>query len=411
MCFMFFIMPFPFSCCNHISIVVPNIKDDPQFHMISKEDVHRVAMFICDPKVVQTQTNKFISTFFKENEDKLNIEQFIKVLHLECERRKLNKWECFFILFEDPSSSTLSYIVAVIIMILIVVSSVCFVLSTDPSFQVESNDDQLPPEPHPAFIVIEKICIYCFLIEYLCRVFVVWAVRKGVVGSGTQRYAIMECFPTTDKSSSSSSLVDLDAEIGKPSLNPKGVSRKRSIISNHTDDVLEGKSGTLSFWYRAVIDRTLTYVVSPMNLIDLIAILPFFISLLIGGEGGNLSSLRILRLARVMRIFKLAKKNEGINMLSITMSASRGSLNLLVFFGIIGTVVFGSLIYFTESGEWHNPEECVKALPDLASSGVCDRGMYLRPDKYGIGKELTPFSSIPRTFWWVVVTATTVGYG
>lgn len=346
-------------------------EDDPQFNLITREDVRRVAMFLCDPKVVDIQTDKFIDKYFPKDKELLSQEEFTKALELACEKRRLNKLECFFLVFEDPSSSALSYIMAVVIMILILVSSICFVLSTDPEFQVQAKDRLLPPEPHPSFVVIEVICIYCFLIEYLSRVFVVWAVREDIVGSGSVKFPLIECFP-----------------------------RSESELSHQ-------KHGDEFVWVKR-FQRTYNYVVNPMNMIDLVAILPFFISKLVAGESGSLSSLRILRLARVMRIFKLAKKNEGINMLSTTMSMSRGSLNLLVFFGIIGTVLFGSLIYFTESGVWHNPEECAKALPDFDG---CADGHYLRPDKFGIDKELTPFSSIPRTFWWVVVTATTVGYG
>mmetsp|Transcript_15684 Transcript_15684/g.20346 ORF Transcript_15684/g.20346 Transcript_15684/m.20346 type:complete len:856 (-) Transcript_15684:375-2942(-) len=330
-------------------------------------------MFICDPSVVDTQTNRFMKKYLSPKQEVFSLSEFTEVLLSECHQRRLNKWECFFLIFEDPSSSKLSYIVAVVIMILILVSSISFVLSTDPAFQVASKNNEEAPQPHPVFLVIEQICIYCFLIEYLSRVFVVWAVRDNIVGSGTQKFALLECFPHNEYESHHSLTTETPTK------------------------------------WSTLINRTYTYVMNPMNLIDLVAILPFFISKLVAnGDSGSLSSLRILRLARVMRIFKLAKKNEGINMLSTTMSMSRGSLNLLVFFGIIGTVLFGSLIYFTESGTWHNPEECAKALPDFDG---CNKGMYLRPDKFGRDKELTPFSSIPRTFWWVVVTATTVGYG
>lgn len=117
-----------------------------------------------------------------------------------------------------------------------------------------------------------------------------------------------------------------------------------------------------------------------LNIIDFVAIVPFFVNLAIneeGGQGGgSFAVLRVFRLVRVFRIFKLSRHSRGLQILGKTFKASVQELCLLMFFMGIGLVLFSSAIYFAE---------------------------------YGI--EGTEFTSIPAAFWFSIVTMTTVGYG
>ncbi|XP_021563412.1 potassium voltage-gated channel subfamily A member 5-like [Carlito syrichta] len=127
-----------------------------------------------------------------------------------------------------------------------------------------------------------------------------------------------------------------------------------------------------------------------MNVIDVVAIFPYFITLGTelaeqqpGGGGGqngqqamSLAILRVIRLVRVFRIFKLSRHSKGLQILGKTLQASMRELGLLIFFLFIGVILFSSAVYFAEA------------------------------DSPG-----THFSSIPDAFWWAVVTMTTVGYG
>ncbi|XP_072463445.1 potassium voltage-gated channel subfamily A member 7 [Notamacropus eugenii] len=122
-----------------------------------------------------------------------------------------------------------------------------------------------------------------------------------------------------------------------------------------------------------------------MNLIDFVAILPYFVALGtelarqrgVGQPAMSLAILRVIRLVRVFRIFKLSRHSKGLQILGQTLRASMRELGLLIFFLFIGVVLFSSAVYFAE----------VDGPPD---SG---------------------FTSIPASFWWAVVTMTTVGYG
>ncbi|NWX06959.1 KCNA3 protein, partial [Caloenas nicobarica] len=121
-----------------------------------------------------------------------------------------------------------------------------------------------------------------------------------------------------------------------------------------------------------------------MNLIDLLAIAPYFVALGtelasqrgLGQPAMSLAVLRVIRLVRVFRVFKLSRHSTGLQILGQTLRASMRELGLLIFFLLIGVVLFSSAVYFAEA-------------EDAA----------------------TAFTSIPQAFWWAVVTMTTVGYG
>eukprot|EP00471_Norrisiella_sphaerica_P004424 CAMPEP_0184483106 /NCGR_PEP_ID=MMETSP0113_2-20130426/4720_1 /TAXON_ID=91329 /ORGANISM="Norrisiella sphaerica, Strain BC52" /LENGTH=506 /DNA_ID=CAMNT_0026863287 /DNA_START=174 /DNA_END=1694 /DNA_ORIENTATION=+ len=140
--------------------------------------------------------------------------------------------------------------------------------------------------------------------------------------------------------------------------------------------------------------KRIAWIKSPMNIIDLLSIAPILFLIIDEDEGPGLQVLRVLRLTRAFRVFKLGKYSEGLMLFSKVIMKSASALYLLLFFLLISTIVFGSTIYYAERGDWDE-----------------EKGYYVRPDLYGDGLERSPFTSIPRSFWWVIVTSTTVGYG
>lgn len=129
----------------------------------------------------------------------------------------------------------------------------------------------------------------------------------------------------------------------------------------------------LALRFYAAPDK-LKFVKQTGNLIDFFSIIPYFMQLFEMSD--KLSVLRTIRLVRVFRIFKLARHFQGLKILAHTLQASAKELSLLVFFLIIGVVLFSSTVYFLE-----------------------------------LDNPTSNFESIPDGFWYAIITMTTVGYG
>lgn len=113
-----------------------------------------------------------------------------------------------------------------------------------------------------------------------------------------------------------------------------------------------------------------------LNILDLLSILPFYVTISMSSESaGSIGILRVMRVIRVCRIFKLTRHSKGLHILGNTLYASINELIMLMLFLVIGVVLFASAAYYAE--EESNPA----------------------------------FNSIPASFWWAIVTMTTVGYG
>lgn len=120
-----------------------------------------------------------------------------------------------------------------------------------------------------------------------------------------------------------------------------------------------------------VASKKTDYVFSFYGIIDLLAILPFYLSNYV-----DLRYLRAFRLLRLLRVLKLVRFNDEMKRIKVAWDLAKTELTLFVSASAIVIYLAGVGIYFFE----------FPAQPEV-------------------------FSSIPDSLWWAVVTLTTVGYG
>ena len=145
-----------------------------------------------------------------------------------------------------------------------------------------------------------------------------------------------------------------------------------SLIIFSIEYVLRMWSCTADPKYPRPILGRLRFFMTPLALIDLLAILPLYLPLM----GMDMRFIRIVRMLRFFRLAKLFRYSSALRLLGRVVVGKRGELTSIFFVLLTLLVISASLMYFAEHDD--------------------------QPDK---------FSSIPQTMWWGVITLTTVGYG
>ncbi|CAH0564241.1 unnamed protein product [Brassicogethes aeneus] len=126
-----------------------------------------------------------------------------------------------------------------------------------------------------------------------------------------------------------------------------------------------------------VSPNVIEFIKSPVNIIDFAATLSFYLDMFLIFDRKN-QLLDFISIIRILRLFKLTRHSPGLKILIHTFKASAKELALLVFFLVLGIVVFASLVYYAEKTQDNKDNH---------------------------------FKSIPEGLWWAIVTMTTVGYG
>lgn len=150
---------------------------------------------------------------------------------------------------------------------------------------------------------------------------------------------------------------------------------------------------------------TVVYCSQWLNLIDFLAIVPFYIEVL-GGGGSGASVLRVLRLVRIFRVLKMPKLRACAEMFIQVVCDALPALSMLFVMTAMMCILFASLIVFSEGTAYSVDDQWV-----LEPTGKYKYGAYVRPTAFGYGEEVSPFRSIAYAFWWFFTTVTTVGYG
>ena len=131
---------------------------------------------------------------------------------------------------------------------------------------------------------------------------------------------------------------------------------------------------TIEYFMRIYcIKKPFNYMRSFFGIIDLLSIVPTYISILIPSTR-FLGVIRILRVLRIFRILKLINYISEANVLMDAIVSSRRKITVFIFFLLAMVTIFGSIMYLIEGQE-------------------------------------NGFTSIPRSMYWAIVTITTVGYG
>ncbi|KAK6488086.1 potassium voltage-gated channel subfamily D member 2-like [Huso huso] len=118
------------------------------------------------------------------------------------------------------------------------------------------------------------------------------------------------------------------------------------------------------------------FVRSVMSIIDVVAIMPYYIGLVMTDNEDVSGAFVTLRVFRVFRIFKFSRHSQGLRILGYTLKSCASELGFLLFSLTMAIIIFATVMFYAEKGS-----------------------------------TASKFTSIPAAFWYTIVTMTTLGYG
>ncbi|XP_018408578.1 PREDICTED: potassium voltage-gated channel subfamily D member 2 [Nanorana parkeri] len=118
------------------------------------------------------------------------------------------------------------------------------------------------------------------------------------------------------------------------------------------------------------------FVRSVMSIIDVVAIMPYYIALVMTNNEDVSGAFVTLRVFRVFRIFKFSRHSQGLRILGYTLKSCASELGFLLFSLTMAIIIFATVMFYAEKGSMNSK-----------------------------------FTSIPAAFWYTIVTMTTLGYG
>jgi hypothetical protein len=285
--------------------------------------------------------------------------------------------ERIYLTLEDPSDSQLAKLWAFFMVFCIVVSVIMYMVESHPSFKYQPCKGCEPElKAAETFGGVELIIICAFSFDYVVRGITVHTARSFKFNDFDIMYYYLSFEVLYDTSR----------------FSMRTVAAERAL-----------RSGP--------IEKTMKWVIRPMNVIDFFSIIPYFLTGLIAKSGvpNAMLVLRILRLCRLFRLFKLKKYSAGFEVFFKTVLQSMEAITVLLFVLGLLLVFLGSLMYLAEGGNWYNPND--DCLGEPCKDAGYPEGGYLRLDYMAQNLVETPFRSIFDSCWFVMTTITTVGYG
>lgn len=146
-----------------------------------------------------------------------------------------------------------------------------------------------------------------------------------------------------------------------------------SVLIFSAEYVLRFWTADFEFEKGSPLSKKIKFSLSAYGLIDLLAIIPFYLPILFPFD---LRVLRILRLFRLLRIFKLGRLSKSLQTITSVLKETKSELSITLFVAFILMILSSTLMYYVEN--------------------------EAQPDK---------FENIGQSLWWSVATLTTVGYG